>query len=143
MKQDKTIVNSDISKKLFIAKMEKMYDDHKYLEISIKAGKQRTNLQNASLHKYLQLLADALNDAGYDMKKTLKADVDIPWTQNSAKEFLWRPIQLALTNKESTTKPETKEYTYIYEVLARHMAEKFGVVVAWPCKENMEGNKSE
>ena len=51
-----------------MAKMEKMYDDHKYLEISIKAGKQRTNLQNAALHKYLQLLADALNDAGYDMK---------------------------------------------------------------------------
>jgi hypothetical protein len=138
MKADKTIVNSGHAESLFIEKMRKLYREHKYLEITIKTGKQRTNLQNAALHKYLGLLADALNDAGLDMKKTLKTEVDIPWTQDLAKEYLWRPIQKSLTGLDSTTRPDTKQYPYIYEVLSRHMAEKFGVVVLWPCKENQQ-----
>lgn len=138
MKADKTVVNSDHAKSLFIEKMSRLYDEHKYLEITIKTGKQRTLTQNASLHKYLGLLAEALNDAGYDMKKTLKDDVDIPWNTELAKEYLWRPVQKALTGKESSTKPTKKEYTYIYEVLSRHMAEKFGVVVLWPSRDNYD-----
>lgn len=133
---DEIIINSEHSKALFMAQMEKLYDEHKYLRVTVKTGKQRTNLQNASLHKYLQMLSDALNDAGYDMKRTLKAEVDIPWTMDNAKNNLWRPIQKALTKKTSSTKPTTKEYVYIYEVLSRHMVDKFGINVPWPSKDN-------
>ena len=70
------------------------------------------------------------------MKKTLKQDVDIPWSKDRAKEFLWRPIQKALTKKDSTTKPTTKDYVYIYEVLSRYMVDKFGVNVPWPEKKD-------
>ena len=132
---DEIIVNSAHSKELFVAQMSKLYDEHKYLRLTVKTGKQRTNLQNSSLHKYLQMLADALNDAGYDMKRTLKEEVDIPWTSANAKEFLWRPIQKVLTKKQSSTKPTTKEYVYIYEVLSRHMVDKFGINVPWPSKD--------
>ncbi len=135
MKDSTIIINSAHSKELFIAQMSKLYDEHKYLRLTIKTGKQRSNLQNSSLHLYLSHLAEALNDAGYDMKRTLKVDVDIPWTESNAKEFLWRPIQKALTKKDSTTKPTTKEYVYIYEVLSRHLVDKFGVNVPWPSKE--------
>lgn len=131
---DEVIVNSNHSKELFIAQISKLYDEHKYLRLTVKTGKQRTNLQNSSLHKYLQMLADALNDAGYDMRRTLRVDVDIPWTGSNAKEHLWRPIQKVLTKNQSSTKPTTKEYVYIYEVLSRHMVEKFGVNVPWPSK---------
>ena len=65
------IINSAHSKELFIAQMSKLYDEHKYLRVTIKTGKQRTQAQNRSLHKYLTMLSDALNDAGLDMKKTL------------------------------------------------------------------------
>ena len=54
----------------------------------------------------------------------------------SVKDFLWRPIQKLLTEKESTTKPTTKDYIYIYEVLSRHLVDKFGVNVSWPNKDN-------
>ena len=135
MKSEPIIINSAHSKELFITQMSKLYDEHKYLRLTIKTGKQRSGLQNSSLHLYLSHLAEALNDAGYDMKRTLKKEVDIPWGKESAKEHLWRPIQELLTKKDSTTKPTTKEYVYIYEVLSRHLVEKLGVNVPWPCKD--------
>lgn len=130
------IVNSKHSKELFLAQMEKLYNEHGYLRLTVKTGKQRTQTQNASLHVYCDLLAKELNEAGLDMKKTLKPEVDIPWTMQSVKDFLWRPIQKALTKKESTTKPTTKDYVYIYEVLSRYLVQKHGVNVPWPRKKD-------
>jgi len=94
--------------------------------------KQRTVLQNRSLHKYLTMLSAALNDAGYDMRKTLKPAVNIPWNEVMAKEHIWRRVQIAMTGKRSTTELNTVEMSEIYEVLNRHIAEKFGVHVEWP-----------
>ena len=88
MKTNEIIINSAHTKELFIAQMSKLYDEHKYLRLTIKTGKQRNQLMNRSLHLYLTHLSEALNDAGYDMKKTLKADVDIPWDSTNAKEYL-------------------------------------------------------
>lgn len=98
----------------------------------VKAKKQRTLTQNNSLHKYLELLADALNDAGLDMKRVLKQEVDIPWTKESAKEFLWRPVQKVMINELSTADAETSEYSVIYNALSRHISEKFGIYIPWP-----------
>lgn len=131
---DKIIVNSEVSRAEFLALASKLYDEHKHVTFSYSLGRQRTLTQNRALHKYCDMLADALNDAGYDMKKVIKQKVDIPWSQQSAKEFLWRPIQKAVTGIDSTTKPETSQYSAIYEVLNRHMAQKFGVSVPWPTK---------
>ncbi len=38
--------------------------------------------QRNALHLYCEMLACALNNAGYDMKKTLKEEVEIPWQKN-------------------------------------------------------------
>ena len=84
------------------------------------------------------MLAKELNDAGLDMKKTLRPDIDIPWTCELAKSYLWKPIQKAVIDKESTTKADRSEYTKVYEVLNRHTAEKFGICVPWPSKENRQ-----
>lgn len=104
-------------------------------ELTVAAGKTRTSKQNNSLHKFLQDLADSLNEAGLDMKTVLKPEVEIPWTQTSAKEFLWRPIQQVMTGKDSTTEPTTKDYLVIQETLIRHLSAKFGVTVDWPSIE--------
>jgi len=47
--------------------------------IEIKTGT-RTLPQNSAMHLYFGWLAKAFNDAGLDMKKVLKPEVDIPWT---------------------------------------------------------------
>lgn len=90
---------------------------------------QRTLKQNNSLHLWLEQVAETLNDNGFDMKKTLKPEIDIPWTKTSAKEFLYKPILEAMTNKDSTTDMDTLEPSIICDVLSKHIGEKFGVVL--------------
>jgi len=95
----------------------------------------RTPQQNKALHKYFDMLADVLNEAGLDQRVVLKPGIDIPWSRDSIKEQLWRPIQLAMTGKESTTELDTKEPSQIYETLNRHLAAKLGVHVEFPNDE--------
>ena len=40
-----------------------------------KEQKKRTLLQNRAMHKYFTLLANQLNEAGLDMRKTLKQEI--------------------------------------------------------------------
>jgi len=87
------------------------------------------------LHLYCERLAEALNDAGLDMKTVLKPGVEIPWTKESVKLHLWKPIQKAMTDTDSTREMETTDPSEIYEVLNRHLAQKFGVSVRWPSEE--------
>lgn len=95
----------------------------------------RTLNQNAALHLFFKQLSDELTSAGLDMVKTLKPGVEIPWTPEMVKEYLWRPIQEVMTGKESTTELSTKEINQVYEVLIRHMGEKFNITTAFPSEE--------
>ena len=95
----------------------------------------RTLVQNASLHLYFRLLAEELNNAGLDMKKTLKQDADIPWSDDRIKEFLWKPIQDAQLGKKSTTELTTSEVDKVYETLNRHLGEKLKIVVTYTINE--------
>jgi len=130
-------VNSDFALEEFIRFTRESYQKHKYVVFTWKFGKQRTLKQNSALHVYLKQLSKELNDAGFDMKKTLKPEVDIPWDDDGAmaKEHLWRPIQKIMLDKESTVEPEKMEYVKVYEVLNRHLANKFGISVPWPVNE--------
>jgi hypothetical protein len=102
----------------------------------MKEKKQRSGPQNRSLHKYCTLLADALNNAGLDMKKTLKPEIDIPWTCENVKDHLYKPILKALTGKKSTRDMNTVEPSEVYDVLNRFISEKHGVSVEWPSEES-------
>jgi len=92
----------------------------------------RTLQQNKAMHLYYSQLAEALNDAGLDMKKVLKPHVDIPWTPASIKAHLWHPVQEAMLGKESTTALDTQQVSAVYDVLNRHISEKFGISVQFP-----------
>ena len=107
----------------------------------------RTNKQNGALHLFLRKLSNALNDAGFDMKRVLKEEVDIPWSDKSAKEFLWHPVQKAMFKKESSADLDTDEVSKVYETINRHLANKFGVSVPFPeiyslIYEQLEDNKN-
>ena len=97
--------------------------------------KGRTLTQNRALHLFLGHLAEALNDSGFDMVAVLNDGVSIPWSTESAKEHLWKPIQKAMLNKESTTEANTTDYSAVYEVLTRHLGSKLGIQCpAWPTR---------
>jgi len=96
-----------------------------------KEEKKRTKRQNDALHLYFQKLAEVFNDAGLDMRKVLKPEVEIPWTKESVKDYLWRPIQIVMFEKESTTELERKEVDKVFDVINRHIA-KFKVHQPFP-----------
>jgi len=97
----------------------------------------RTLAQNRSLHLYCQQVADALNDAGYDVRTTLKEGVEIPWSMMLVKELLWKAVQKIQLNKRSTTEMTTKDIDTIYDTINRHLGEKFGISVMWPSIESL------
>jgi hypothetical protein len=98
----------------------------------------RTLKQNDSLHLGFSMLADTLNDAGLDQRLVLKPEVSIPWTDDSVKEQLYRPIMKAMTGKVSTTELTTMEISEVWDVLNRHLTEKFGVdFVEFPSLEKL------
>lgn len=99
----------------------------------------RTPTQNAALHLLLRQLAEQLNDAGFSMMRVLKHDAEIPWTEVSVKEHLWRPVQEAMTGKVSTADCDKLEYSDIWEALSRHLAQTLGITpLPWP-QEHHDG----
>lgn len=99
--------------------------------------KLRTNKQSRAMHLFFTLLAEELNFSGYDMRKTIAPEIDIPWTSYSVKEYLWRPIQKVMFGKKSTTQLETKDIDKIFETINRVIGERTGVYVPWPCMEQL------
>lgn len=127
--------------------------------------KTRTLKQNRSLHKFCEMLATALNDGGFDMRLVLfgrielevieLADklchkhveafeavffkyhnkIDILWSRDSVKTCLWKPIQKAMFDTESTMDLDTAQVSKVYDVLSRYMAQKYGIDVDFPSDE--------
>lgn len=95
----------------------------------------RTLKQNSSLYKFFELLAKDLSEAGLDAKQVMKPNADIPFTQEMVKVLLWRPIQEAMYGTTSTTELSTKQINDVYEVLIRHMGEKFSITTEFPHQE--------
>ena len=67
------------------------------------------------------MVADALNDAGLDMHAALPP-MEIPWSKEAVKNYLWRPIQKLQLAKQSTTDLTTQDIDTIYETLNRYLA---------------------
>ena len=104
----------------------------------------RTDQQNKAIHLYCERLADALNDAGYEIKKVMAVKTaDVPWTKESVKELLWRPLQEAAVDKHSTTSLEVSEVDRVYSILDRHISSNFGVHVEFPHKDQETFNRGQ
>lgn len=88
----------------------------------------RTGQQNSALHVDCALIASKLNDAGLDMRKVLKPTYNLPWTLESVKEHIWRPIMKSLYGHSSTRDlKKVQEIDKIHEVIMRELGEKHGV----------------
>lgn len=97
----------------------------------------RTSQQNKAIHVYCEELAKALNGAGLDMRAVLaamKEGVEIPWSRDLVKNVIWRQIQTAMVDKESTTRLSPEQVSKIYEVCNRFTAERFGISMPFPSR---------
>jgi len=115
------------------AEDEKIINGQVTLVVDTKGNKsKRTALQNRAIRKFWSMLAEGLNNAGLDWRKVLKPEVEVPWSESMAGEMLWRPVQKAMYNTESTTQLETGHVKEVYETLNRHLSQKFGLHVPFP-----------
>lgn len=97
----------------------------------------RTLSQNKALHLFFEQLAEALDDGGYSVQQVLAEAVERPWTKESVKELIWRPIQEAMTGEHSTADLDKLDVDAVYEVLNRHLGQKFGIHVPFPSEESL------
>ena len=89
----------------------------------------RTMKQNNGIHAYCGEVAKQMEARGLDMKTVLKEGVPISPTKELIKEYMWKPIQKALTGKESTTAITKKQVNEVYEYLSKLLAEKYDINV--------------
>lgn len=102
--------------------------------MSTEDTKLMTRQQQNALHVWCRQVANVLDEAGLDMKQIVS--VEIPVTEYLVKENLYKPVLEAMTGKLSTTEQDTVEPSQVAETLARHFAQKHGVVLPrWPSRE--------
>ncbi len=117
--------------------IDEMFDKHKWFQATYNTDKGRTGKQNSSLHVYLEMLANALNDSGQPLIIVINGvQTEVDWSMERCKDFMWRPLQLAITKHKSSTRISTKECMSIYEHLNRHTASKLGIGIDWPHKDD-------
>lgn len=97
---------------------------------------QRTPKQNASGHLWMQELADKLNDAGYTVNSKEILRLDVPWTKDAVKVYLFKPIMAAMyPEKTSTTQLTKSEWSSVVEALNLAIGERVGIHVDYPSEE--------
>jgi hypothetical protein len=67
------------------------------------------------------------------MRKTIRQNLEIPWTPHNVKEFLWRPCQKQYLQKQSTTElDKVQDINKVYDIVNRIVGERTGVHVPFP-----------
>jgi hypothetical protein len=103
----------------------------------VEINETRTNKQNNALHLYFQFISNELNDLGI-MFNFIAFDgnnYELMYSPLLVKEMVWKPIQMALFGKESTTKLTTNEINKIIDVITLFFAER-GVSIEFPSYES-------
>ena len=99
----------------------------------------RTTNQNSALHLLFTVISSQLNELGIEYQYLgLKGQVlSMMHTPHLVKEFVWKPIQRALFDIESTTKINTMQINQIVDVLTKFFADK-GILIMFPSKEQLK-----
>ena len=110
--------------------------------------KYRTAKQNDALHLYFEMIAQALNREGLDVRLVLNVisekGIDMMWSKELVKELLWRPIQKKWVGKHSTTKLDSiGEITQIYDMLNKFLAENFYISEQFPSLQSLIDKQNE
>lgn len=134
MNSGEVIINSKQSLESYKAFLDRQFEKDKYLRVTLKTGKQRSLTENGALHLFCTQLAEAMNDAGFDFRVFVKEGYPVKFTPELVKDYIWRPIQKAITGHESTKKAERGQYSEVYDALNLKLAE-YGIHIPWPSKD--------
>ena len=101
--------------------------------------KTRSNLENRALHLYFTHVAIALLEVGinYHYTDVITGEVmEIPFTGELVKDWIWRPLQKTMFKVESTTKLTNSMINDILDVLSLWLGEK-NKLVKFPNKMDL------
>lgn len=98
----------------------------------------RTLRQNAAIHLYCELIAECLNEVGLTFSYTgIKGmKMELRYSKELIKETLWKPIQMALFGKESTTQLNREEVSEIAGQIEHFFASQ-GIDLPFPSIESL------
>lgn len=127
-------VHNDQTFAEFIKFAEELYKTHGLLFFKWETNDGLTSKQKRAMWLYIQQIAEAMDEAGHDMRKCLREDIRIRPNKRLVKEYMWNPVQEIITGQTSSRSIKASELDEIQETLGRHVAERFGVVVRFPKK---------
>jgi RNA recognition motif-containing protein len=126
------IINSRNSLELALQELRETWELQKWLMLQVTTEKQRSQLQNNSMHLWFEWVSQELNRRGLDMRVLLKSKPTIDWYSSSVKSHIWKPTQIAIADKDSTIDISTVECVRISDELNRWFGNSFGFTVPWP-----------
>lgn len=127
--------------KLFEEYIKDNVDQAKHYRIDmVNPRNTRTDQQRKSIELYCKLMSKALNDGGFDFSDFSRAiehnGTTIPWDHDGRlfKEHVWRRVQRAMLDKESTTELNSDEVSRVYDVINRKFIEMTnrGISIQFP-----------
>ena len=95
----------------------------------------RTNRRNATVHLLFRQMATALNEAGFEISHPFKPDLEIPWSEHSVKELLYRPIITSYFKVEQSSALDTAQISESMEILVDAVNRNTGVLINIPSQE--------
>lgn len=116
--------------------ISEVWEKYHWITLQYKTGMTRTVKQQAAIEVYCRLVAEALNEQGITFAAFFKQGFNVPWSQEIVKDNIWRVMQRAVVEKESTKDIDRQEVVEIYDHLNLKLSEKFGIHIPWPVKED-------
>lgn len=105
----------------------------------------RTSQQNKSLHLYLNMLSEELQEQGQTLQDVLKEirKAQVTPTPEALKEAVWKTMQEALYGKRSTTKLTKQEVDKVYMHINAWTTKSFGINLPFPSRELTDNQNNE
>ena len=95
----------------------------------------RTYRQNRTIHLLFRQMATALNDAGFEISHPFKPDLEIPWSEHSVKDLLYRPIITSYFKVERSSLLNTEQLSESMDILVDAVNRNTGVHCPIPSQE--------
>ena len=133
MSQTWTVKNKDTAK-FFIAYIEDQVEQGIDRVYTIQKM-DRTYRQNRTIHLLFRQMATALNEAGFEISHPFKPDLEIPWSEHSVKELLYRPIITSYFKVDRSSLLDTAQLSESMDILVDAVNRNTGVLVNIPSQE--------
>ena len=133
MSQSWTVKNKDTAK-FFIAYVENQLEQGIDRVYTIEKA-DRTYRQNRTLHLLFRRMAEALNEGGFEIAHPFKPDLEIPWSEHSVKDLLYRPIITSYFKVERSSLLDTAQLSESMDILIDAVNRNTGIYVPIPSQE--------